>query len=285
MSTREPTSAPGLPTLYARALLASGRRGGELPDTELLRPRVTVDRDHLAAYARLCGFDLSDRLPLTYPHVLGFGTQLELMTSGEFPYPLLGLVHLANTFTRTRAVQASEELTLRVRATGPGEHPKGHTFVLLTEVSAGDEAVWTGRSTYLYRTGGSSSAQRRSSGEPGEPAGTPTARWRLPGDTGRRYADVSGDRNPIHLHPLTSRPFGFRRPIAHGMYTAARCLAALGPKLPDATSAEVEFAAPVPLPGTVDFSSGPEGENAGGWWFTLHGKGGREHLRGWLRPS
>jgi acyl dehydratase len=274
MGTRELTEPSWLPTLYARALLASRRSGGELPDTELLRPRVTVDRDHLAAYSRVCGFDLSDRLPLTYPHVLGFDLQLELMTSGEFPYPLLGLVHIANTVTRRRAVDAGEELAVRVRATEPGEHPKGRTFVVVTEVSAGDEQVWTGRSTYLYRTDGSSSEQRRS---PEEPAGAPSARWRLPEDTGRRYADVSGDRNPIHLHWLTSRPFGFRRPIAHGMYTAARCLAALGPRIPGAVTAEVEFGAPVPLPATVEFHSRPDGQ------FALHGKGGRRHLRGSLR--
>lgn len=277
MGTRELTSPSWLPTLYARALLASWRSGGELPDTELLRPRVTVDRDHLAAYARVCGFDLSDRLPLTYPHVLGFGLQLELMTSGEFPYPLLGLVHIANTFTRSRTIDASEELTVRVRATEPGEHPKGRTFVLVTEVSTGDEVVWTGRSTYLYRTGASSSEQRDRSSD--EPAGTPGARWRLPDDAGRRYADVSGDRNPIHLHPLTSRPFGFRRPIAHGMYTAARCLAALGPRIPAATMVGVDFGAPLPLPSTVHFYARPDGT------FAVHGKGGRRHLAGTLHSA
>jgi acyl dehydratase len=277
MGTRELTSPSWLPTLYARALLASWRSGGELPDIELLRPRVRVDRDHLAAYARVCGFDLSDRLPLTYPHVLGFGMQLELMTSGEFPYPLLGLVHIANTFTRSRAVDASEELTVRVRATEPGEHPKGRTFVLVTEVSTGDEVVWTGRSTYLYRTGGSSSQQRERPSD--EPAGTPGARWRLSDDAGRRYADVSDDRNPIHLHPLTSRPFGFRRPIAHGMYTAARCLAALGPRVPAVTTVDVEFGAPLPLPSTVDFHAWSGGK------FAVHGKGGRRHLAGTVRSA
>ena len=31
------------------------------------------------------------------------------------------------------------------------------------------------------------------------------AQWRLPGDLGRRYAAVSGDRNPIHMHALPPR--------------------------------------------------------------------------------
>ena len=35
------------------------------------------------------------------------------------------------------------------------------------------------------------------------------ATWKLPGDLGRRYGSVSGDFNPIHLHPLSARLFGF----------------------------------------------------------------------------
>ena len=57
------------------------------------------------------------------------------------------------------------------------------------------------------------------------------ARWHLPDDLGRRYASVSGDRNPIHMHALTAKAFGFPRAIAHGMWTKARCLAALEPSL------------------------------------------------------
>ena len=67
-------------------------------------------------------------------------------------------------------------------------------------------------------------------------------------DTGRRYAGVSGDVNPIHLHPLTARAFGFPRAIAHGMWTAARALAALEGRLPDALTCDVAFGKPVLLP-------------------------------------
>lgn len=274
MDVRLLAGAPRLAPLYGRALLGARKSGGQLPGRELVRDGVTVDRDHLAAYARVCGFDLSDALPLTYPHVLGFGMQLELMTSHDFGFPLLGLVHLANTFTRSRQITAGEKLMLRVRAGQPGQHRRGTTFVLTTEARVGDESVWTGRSTYLYRDG-SRSGHR--AGHPPALETAPTARWHLPEDTGRRYADVSGDRNPIHLHWLTARPFGFSGPIAHGMDTAARCLATLGPRVPAATTVEVEFGAPLPLPSSVDFHAWPDGR------FAVHGKRGRRHLAGTLR--
>ena len=70
---------------------------------------------------------------------------------------------------------------------------------------------------------------------------------------------VSGDRNPIHMHSLTAKPLGFPRAIAHGMWTKARCLAALESRLPDAFAVDVRFRKPILLPGRVEFAS-TEGE-------------------------
>ena len=77
----------------------------------------------------------------------------------------------------------------------------------------------------------------------------------MPGDIGRRYAAVSGDRNPIHLHGLSARLFGQQGAIAHGMWTKARCLAALQGHLPEAFTVEVAFKLPVRLPAKVAFAS------------------------------
>ena len=66
---------------------------------------------------------------------------------------------------------------------------------------------------------------------------------------------MSGDRNPIHLYPLTAKVLGFKRQIAHGMWSAARCVAALENRLPDAVTVEVAFKKPVFLPGSVTFGA------------------------------
>jgi acyl dehydratase len=84
--------------------------------------------------------------------------------------------------------------------------------------------------------------------------------------------------NPIHIHPLSARLFGFPTAIAHGMWTKARCLAALDPRLPAGFSVEVEFKKPILLPATVEFS---EGETAKGIQFAVRGAGkGTPHLDG-----
>ncbi|MGW7789257.1 MaoC family dehydratase, partial [Streptomyces tricolor] len=105
------------------------------------------------------------------------------------------------------------------------------------------------------------------------------AEWSLGGDVGRRYGAVSGDRNPIHLYPLTARLFGFPRAIAHGMWTVARCLAAHGTSGSAGGSAVVraEFRAPVLLPGAVAYGADGRGR------FELRGPGGRVHVSGEVR--
>ena len=56
----------------------------------------------------------------------------------------------------------------------------------------------------------------------------PRPLWQLGVDTGRAYAAVSGDFNPIHLSVLSAKALGMRRSIAHGMYLASRALADVG---------------------------------------------------------
>jgi acyl dehydratase len=268
MTVRELNSSPGMLPMFARAGAAMlpgasrlpfvGGGGREIPDLTLVLADVAIARDRLAAYDRICGFSLSDELPATYPHMLAFPLQLALMTDPSFPFAAIGLVHIYNRIVQLRPLQAGERLSLTVWA-GPLEpHPRGQQFSLLTEARVGDELVWEEVSTNLRRGHGSESAAA-----PEVPAseGLPaTATWKLSGDLGRRYASVSGDFNPIHVHSLSARLFGFPSAIAHGMWTKARCLAALEPRLPDAYSVEVAFRKPILLPASVRFVQLPADE-------------------------
>jgi acyl dehydratase len=183
------------------------------------------------------------------------------MTDGSFPFPAIGLVHIYNRITQRRPVRVGERLSLRVWATPVQPHPRGRQFSVCTEVSAGDEVVWEEVSTNLRR-GSSGSADAPAPQVPSSEDLQPSATWELPGDLGRRYGSVSGDLNPIHLHSLSARLFGFRSAIAHGMWTKARCLAALDSRLPDAFTVEVAFKKPILLPARVQFVEGTGADGA-----------------------
>ncbi|MGC4807985.1 MaoC/PaaZ C-terminal domain-containing protein [Micromonospora sp. DT233] len=282
---RRVVALPRLPQagpLYRRALLGAlpgvgGRRGDTLPQVELTAAGVTVDRAHLAAYDRVCGFRLTDRLPVTYPHVLGFPLALRLMTAPDFPMPLVGLVHVANRITAHRPISAGETLDFSAYAEHLRPHERGRQVDVVLVGSVDGEEVWRGVSTYLGRERSAGGGERRDRGErPAPPAAT--AHWRVDPRVGVAYAQVSGDRNPIHTSRLGARLFGFPRPIAHGMWSKARCLAALEGRLPEAYTVEVAFKLPVPLPTTVALSA-TAGD--GGWEFALHdARTGRPHLVG-----
>ena len=245
---RLPSTAP----LLARAALtARGRRGGVVPGRTLRVEDVQVDRHRLAAYQRLTGFDVSDTLPQPYPWVLAFPLQTALMTRPDFPLALPGMVHLENRVTTRRRMDAAEPLTLEVTAGDLRPHRRGRTLGVRLEASVGDEVVWACDSVYLAPGRGEPDAPRAEA-PPELPVGPPVARWRLDDDLGRRYAGVSGDVNPIHLHPLTARLLGTRRHIAHGMWTYARMLAALGRTSLGPSTSRVWFTGKVYLPSTVE---------------------------------
>jgi hypothetical protein len=270
----------GLTGTYARALARQlplmGGRGDALPDHELTLDEVTIDRDRLAAYDRVCRFRPSDVLPPTYLHVLTFPLLLRLVTARDFPLRPLNLLHSANRIEQRRRVRVAERLSLRVWAEALRADGRGMRFDVVAAAAVDGEVVWWQRSSYLRRQGGGP----RGAPDPAPPEAS--AVWRVPVATGRRYAAVSGDRNPIHIYPLAARALGLRRPIAHPMWLKARCVAALEDQLPAACAIEVDFRVPLPQPTTAGFASWPEG---GGRAFTVHG--GRErrlHLTGRVRP-
>jgi acyl dehydratase len=287
-------SAPGAATLYPRAAFGTFARpllrkvplvGGSapkaLPELTLGLDDVAVDAGHVADYARVCGFDLRDTLPASYLHILGFPLAMSLMTDGAFPFGVIGLVHVANRIEHLRPVALREKPSFRVHAEDLREHPKGRQFDVVAVATVDGERVWEGRSTYL-RVGGGSGATKDNNKTVERAAGVGgiggEAIWSIPGDIGRRYGAVSGDRNPIHLHTVSAKLFGMPRAIAHGMWLKARVLAALQPELAESFTAEVRFKLPVLLPARVAFSTD---KTADGRAFALHdAKRGIPHLEG-----
>jgi MaoC like domain len=294
MAVRELDSAPHILPLYLRAaaplvpgasLLPFVPGGGkQIPELELTLAGVRAEPADVAAYARVCDFTLSDTLPATYPHIQAFPLHMALMADGGFPFGAVGLVHVSNRIVQHRPVRIGEPLDLRVHGTPLESQPRGRTFSIVSEARVGEELVWEGVSTMLRRGGGGDGgAKDPKPAAHDEDSVAPNAQWRLPGDLGRRYGAVSGDRNPIHMHSLTAKPLGFPRAIAHGMWTKARCLAALQSRLPDAFAVEVRFRKPILLPGTVAFSSSDDGEAID---FAVRGiRKGEPHLEGRVEPA
>lgn len=232
----------------------------------------------LAAYRRVCGFPAgAGTLPVTYPHALANPLHLALVAGPAFPVRALGLVHLATRLRSLRPIPDRAPLELRCAVEGPRETERGQEFELLTEVRLDGALAWSETASLLARKPGAGGGPKPGPPASAQPPAPTLARWELPADLGRRYAAASGDWNPIHLCAASARPFGFRRAIAHGMWSLARCVAELEPA-GGTVALEAAFKLPVLLPATVTLHAAREGGTTA---FALRDRdGARPHVTG-----
>ncbi|MDQ1622779.1 MAG: hypothetical protein QOH19_1197 [Actinomycetota bacterium] len=286
---------PSLSKLYVNAAATAARRrvlgthtGTELPECSHEVRGVKADVANLTAYQHLIGETASDVLPAGFIHALAFPLSMSVMNRDDFPLPLLGMIHLSNKVVQSAPVRFTEALDIRTRVENLRGHRAGTQLDVVAEVrEAGDGAIrWLGVSSYLAKGVFLPGIDKPSA--PSVPAAftvpDPTALWQLGVDTGRAYAAVSGDFNPIHLSVLTAKALGMRRSIAHGMYLASRALADVGAAKGDAFSWDVSFEAPVFLPARValDISTVQDGDGA--WqrsdYTAWSPHSGRKHFSG-----
>ncbi|MEP6667035.1 MAG: MaoC/PaaZ C-terminal domain-containing protein [Nocardioidaceae bacterium] len=271
MKVRVLDESPPLGSLYVKTVLPSlpgagllgppapSGDGHTLPDLRLELCDSAPDSEHIEAYREVCDFPLRESLPATYPHLLAFPLHLLLMTEPGFPFAAMGVVHIANRIEQRRPVGVTEVIDLAVWSERLAPHRNGRTVTIVSEGSVGGEVVWRDE-TVLLKRGKRSDKQREASSDLPDEAPQGPVSWQLPSALGRRYAAVSGDRNPIHLYDVTARAFGFRQHIAHGMWTKAHCLAALDNRLPPSFVAEVAFKKPIALPSSVTFGASVAGD-------------------------
>jgi len=290
---------PSLSKLYVNAAATAARRRvlgpstgqKRLPDASHEVRGVRADVHNLTAYQHLVGETASDTLPAGYVHALAFPVSMSVMNRDDFPLPLLGMIHLKNRIEQATPIQFAQDLDIRSWAENLSGHRAGTQVDMVSEVRAGssEEILWRGVSTYLAK-----GVFLPGIDKPGSPNGSPdakgfvpphpTALWQLSLDTGRNYAAVSGDFNPIHLSILSAKALGLRGSIAHGMYLASRALADVGAVKADSFAWDVTFEAPVFLPARVALDISTSQSKAGTWerseYVAWNPRSGRRHFTG-----
>ncbi|MFC8038205.1 MaoC/PaaZ C-terminal domain-containing protein [Paenarthrobacter sp. NPDC057355] len=301
MNTPQPVvlgELPSLSRLYVNAATTAARRrvlgattdGTRLPAVSHEVHGVRADVENLTAYQHMVGETASDTLPSGYVHALAFPVAMSVMNRDDFPLPLLGMIHLRNHVEQRAGIHFSEALDIRSWAENMTGHRAGTQLDVVAEVRShgGGDLLWRGVSTYLAK-----GVFLPGIDKPGAPSGStpadfsapdPTALWQLGLETGRSYATVSGDFNPIHLSVLSAKALGMRGSIAHGMYLAARALADVGAVKSEAFTWDVAFEAPVFLPAKVALDIATVQSGSGAWersdYVAWNPRSGRRHFFG-----
>lgn len=280
---------PTLFPLFAKAVLPKKVSSGadiKVPELSAKLLYSKTSSDDLSQYERVCGFSPSNHIPITWPHILAFPLHLKLLTENAFPLPLLGLVHLRNNITQHRAIGKGEVLELEVTLGGQARSSRGIEFDVNTTARSAGTVVWEGESTMLFRQPDPNAKSAEKSAPPELEHYPNMVDIKAAESIGRQYAKVSGDSNPIHMHALSAKAFGFPRAIAHGMWSKAKALAILeqqegwrsGP-----VKVSCQFKKPVFLPGTAQLNW-REGKAALDYQL-LNARGDAPHLSGrieWL---
>ena len=224
------------------------RRGDRLPDRRLVADDVAIDRSNVAAYAAITGLRYGDTVPLTYPFILTYPTVMELVTGFDFPFAAVGAVHMKNVITRYRPIAVTDTVGISARADNLREHRRGLLVDVVSQVSVGNEPAWDQVTTFLHQQHTSLSDVPRPDPPKAPKLQPPNAILRITPQRIRRYASIGADHNPIHTSLLGAKLFGFPKPIAHGMFSAAAVLTNVEGHLPDSVSYTVKFGKPVFLP-------------------------------------
>lgn len=239
----------------------------------------------IEVFRRMFAFENRSHLPITWPFTLAWLEHLKIFSREDFPLPVFGLIHLNNSIHQTRPIPVAAQVKLVCTLADAAITHRGYEFAALSKIYWDGDLVWQCRSGLLYRRKDPLLAPpttRREKGSSVRPDVSES--WDIPENMGRRYARVSGDYNPIHLHRLTAKFFGFRQPIIHGMWALSQCAARLekiSPRGESPLTLECSFKTPIFMPATVNFHCQEEQD---GLYFGVYDKDSvKPHVLGKLK--
>lgn len=249
---KQSQTLPRLPIMLIQAVTTIRRKGAADNELSSLNANYTaqLDQEHLTEYKDTF-HQFSSNQPLSYFYLFAQRAHLALMLDEEFPWPILGMVHVSNEMKQCAEIDFSQELTLAVTIDFPARAASRRIVRLnyTVEFYQGDELKLQCFSVYQVGQLPDRKKIPRSHEALDLTHWQALDQWPLDSHLGFSYAKLSGDFNPIHLHSWLSRWFGFEQPIIHGMYSVARAQASVEHFLKgELTELHVNFKKPIFLP-------------------------------------
>ena len=267
---------PSITALFSKVVFLSMIRPATLDDdarvskVKIVFNGVKPDGQKIRRYKQVCGFSSSVEandppdscIPASYLQTLFIGLLGKFITTSHFPINPMGLIQIGQSFEQKRAVKTNEILDLSCQLQGITKTLKGLQTQFLLEIFSDKQVVWQGISTFFTRSKTkpeNKAVEKKVVEKKEEPFLDIKERIFVPGDTGRKYAGVSGDYNPHHLYGITAKMIGFKHPIAHGMWSLARVMASMeknfGSHYP--LTADASFKLPIFMLATITLGYAP----------------------------
>ena len=226
-----------------------------------------ISSAHMRKLKEVCHVT-GNTIPLLYPAVTLFYPVAKLLTSSHYPFPAIGGIHTANKTILHRKLHENDQLRMSLEPRKEVVHAKKGSEVQLTSklfetVNGADCVVWENSMTLLvqhkYHLTQKENINTWCEPLPSDLKELFQDTWQLEPSVAKNYAGVSQDYNPIHLHDLGAKLFGYSNIIIHGMYmltrASAECQRILEEKhaLKYPLEVSTKFQRPCTLPQKVQF--------------------------------
>lgn len=277
MSTISLNALPSLASLYTTAAFKRNSQNlSSLPRCSLRIDDFKLDAKQVKRYQKQFNFDMRHGLPAPFIYLATQSMQLYLLTRHRFPLSPAGLVHLGIEFKQSCSLPLDWKGVVEMSITNQQHTKKGLIFDIETRLlsavhhfdnkadrdssnnpSNNVDLIMTNR--YLAKAIKVQSQfdipNMVNRAEPGRALPLRQRNISVENGSGRRYARLSGDYNPIHLYRWSSRLFGFKQPIIHGLFLVSEAYAELEKLVAGfVPESAFQFKSPLYLPGSASMS-------------------------------
>lgn len=193
---------------------------------------------------RIAGYDtvVEDTGSLVFPVTLVKDPFVRLFEDPDFNGELSRMVHGEQVFRFHRPLRAWDLVTPRGQVLGIETKSSGQILNFGQRIYCEGELVVEMETRLFFRGEAKAIAKPSAPESAPRPPATSTSRLVVPPDLPRRYAEVSGDMNPIHVDKSFAQSAGFKDVILHGLGTLALVAKSLPKNLAEL---QVRFAKPV----------------------------------------
>lgn len=219
----------------------------------------TIDKDKLYKFNNFFQIKNSnDIVPPTFMYLLIFKAQLKFLLHESLPFPVIGLIHVSNDIINHKDIFINDEITINISVKDFKDNNLGKRVTIHTEIYSNNDLCWESFSGYFYPNKTNKNKRRKKLKlDSYSDLYDLQKKWDLESNLGRKFAKLSSDINPIHIHKYFAKLFGFKETIIHGMYMAIK----IESELKNLTNTNnklkrlyVDFKSPIFLPSKVNFN-------------------------------
>ena len=274
---------PGSALTLLKAGMTSFKKLKEtLPDKGYRINATGIDPQQFDTYCKMFGFH-TGFVPSTYWYVRLFKLQSLLMADKDAPFPMPGMVQLYLYIYQFETICPDDVLDAVVKFGRLIQHDKGTVIETIMTLEKEGRMVWEQKNYNLYI--GKKRLGDTEDEKPEIDITEPDDKqiWSLSSKNATDFAKVSGDYNPIHLHPLFGKLFGFSGQIAHGWYSLSRSVAENQSLISENYEIYTSFKKPLVLPAKATYRSQRNQNQT--IFEVINAKEGYPYLKGYLKKN